>query len=134
MALDTTAITDEACALADRWKLDWDLAAAVATVGALFRQETGQPFEVISGFRTRAEQEELIRSGRPAAPVHRSNHTVCPARAVDLWIGLAPTRPVKAILGRIAFEQGLRWGGGSPVDSGGIPSDWNHLDLGPRPQ
>lgn len=27
---------------------------------------------------------------------------------------------------------GLRWGGGGPVDDIGIPVDWNHLDLGPR--
>jgi len=29
---------------------------------------------------------------------------------------------------------GLRWGGGGEVDSGGIPVDWQHADLGPRTQ
>lgn len=34
--------------------------------------------------------------------------------------------------GLAANLAGLRWGGGSTVDDTGVPSDWNHLDLGPR--
>jgi len=41
---------------------------------------------------------------------------------------------MKAIWGRIAVMNGLRWGGGSrtSVEQAGIPSDWPHVDLGPR--
>ncbi len=37
-----------------------------------------------------------------------------------------------ATWGRIATINGLRWGGGGQVDSGGIPVDWGHVDRGPR--
>jgi len=39
---------------------------------------------------------------------------------------------MKAIWGRIATFNGLRWGGGGAVDDGGIPLDWGHVDRGPR--
>lgn len=62
-----------------------------------------------------------------------SNHTSCPATAIDVSIGFAPTNVLKATLGRVGILAGLRWGGGSPVDrQTGIPSDWNHFDIGPR--
>jgi hypothetical protein len=93
------------------------------------------PFDltIISGFRSPARQEELRKAGRPAAPVHLSNHTVCPARALDFRVSVTPTPDVKAAFGAAAVRVGFRWGGGSPVDDRGIPSDWNHVDLGPRP-
>ena len=47
-------------------------------------------------------------------------------------LGFAPPRVKKAIWGRIAVMNGLRWGGGGPVDEGGIPLDWGHVDRGPR--
>ena len=39
---------------------------------------------------------------------------------------------MKAIWGRVAVMNGLRWGGGGAVDDGGIPLDWAHVDRGPR--
>lgn len=123
---------DPVCIQAD-WKLDPRLAAAIARV--IFRGSTaiGRTIRIISGFRSIQEQLELKRQGRPAADPNVSTHTMCPATGVDLSIGFAPTTTQKAILGRIAVEEGLRWGGGSAVDpETGIPSDWNHFDLGPR--
>ncbi len=104
----------------------------VVRVAFAFKNETGRDMKIISGHRSIEKQMELKRQGRPAADPLVSNHTSCPATAVDVRIGFAPTRVLKATLGRLAVAEGLRWGGGSPVDSGGIPSDWNHLDLGPR--
>lgn len=98
-----------------------------------FEQLVGKDLEVISGFRSRAKQEELKRRGRPTAPFQLSTHTICPARGADLRVvGIFPSRNVKLHFGQAAFEEGLRWGGGSAVDQHGIPSDWNHVDLGPR--
>jgi len=87
---------------------------------------------VLSGFRTVKEQNELIRRGRPAANPLVSTHTTCPATGVDFRINGFVTRLMKARFGRIVVLNGLRWGGGSPNDDVGIPSDWNHADLGPR--
>jgi len=70
--------------------------------------------------------------GRPTAPVALSTHTTCPATGADIRLGFAPTRVQQAIWGRIATMNGLRWGGGGEVDDGGIPLDWQHVDLGPR--
>lgn len=122
----------EACELVDQWRLEPNFAEKVAHVVNDLESELGRTVRIISGFRTNAEQDALRRSGRPAAPNNVSNHTICPARAVDISLGFGPTRVQKAILGRIAMMNGLRWGGGSSVDSGGIPSDWQHLDTGPR--
>lgn len=120
------------CSLSTRWLVREDVMRKVARVAARFLQETGRELWIISGHRSDAEQRELARKGRPAAAVDLSNHTSCPATAVDVSLGFAPTRVLKATFGRIAIEEGLRWGGGSPVDEGGIPSDWNHVDIGPR--
>lgn len=122
-----------ACDLQHEWRLDPDLALRVARLLTRATAALGITVRVISGYRSVAKQRELKRQGRPAADPSVSNHTVCPSRAVDLSLGFAPTRAQKATLGRIAVEEGLRWGGGSSVDPRtGIPSDWNHFDLGPR--
>lgn len=124
-----------ACDLQADWRLHPDLALRVARLLTRASSQLGIPVRVISGYRTVAKQLELKNKGRPAADPSVSNHTICPARAVDLSLGFAPTRVQKATLGRIAVEEGLRWGGGSRVDPRtGIPSDWNHFDLGPRPR
>lgn len=120
--------TSDPCEISTRWKLDDRVARALVRMAS--RLPFG--FRIISGHRTREEQLELARQGRPAAPDHLSTHRSCPATGVDIWPDVEPTRPVKATLGAAAMEQGLRWGGGSPVDDTGIPSDWNHFDLGPR--
>jgi len=98
----------------------------------MFRMETGRDVEIISGFRTRDEQVRLGRTGRPTAPDELSTHRSCPATGVDVSLGFLPTRVMKAIWGRIAVLNGLRWGGGGEVDEGGIPLDWGHVDRGPR--
>jgi len=97
-----------------------------------FEQETGRSAWIISGWRTRREQRELGRAGRPAAAEDLSTHRSCPATGVDVSLGFGPTRVIKATWGRIAVMNGLRWGGGGEVDSGGIPLDWGHVDRGPR--
>lgn len=121
--------TTPLCDIVSRWKVRREVADRAIRMTYLV------PFElsIISGYRSPAQQEDLIKAGRPAAPVGLSNHTSCPATALDFRIGVTPTRSAKAEFGRAAVQVGFRWGGGSPVDPDtGIPSDWNHVDLGPR--
>ncbi len=106
---------------------------SLATVAALrFSQETGRSVRIISGYRSAKEQEDLRRAGRPTALDQLSTHRSCPATGIDVTLGSLPTPVLKATWGRNVVEVGLRWGGGSPVNSTGIPSDWQHVDLGPR--
>jgi len=94
------------------------------------------PFQlsIISGFRTREHQEQLAAEGRPAADPDLSTHCSCPATGADLRVnGVETGNYEKALFGESAVRAGLRWGGGSPAPDG-IPSDWNHVDLGPRSQ
>ena len=123
----------EFCAWLDRWQITSSLGLKLMEVDA------NLPFrvQIISGHRTDKEQIALGRAGRPAAPVDRSTHTECPATGADLWPEVAPVVSVKALFGSAVVRAGLRWGGGSPVgslesDEPGIPSDWNHVDEGPR--
>lgn len=121
--------TVDPCELAERWMISYQLALRLTRLpGAL-------PFgiQIISGYRTPQEQEELLKEGKGAAPVDVSTHTSCPATGADLWPTIAVTNVVKATFGAAVTYAGLRWGGGSPVDpETGIPVDWNHVDLGPR--
>lgn len=118
--------------------LDQAFALTVAHVLLQLQRETGVPWVVISGYRSPEKQEELITRGR-GAPQDLSNHTSCPAFAVDVWPrGLVPVTSVRWALGRIATMHGLRWGGcdagvpGCIDENTGIPQDWNHLDTGRR--
>lgn len=86
---------------------------------------------IISGFRTRDEQEALEREGRPAADERLSTHRTCPATGADLELPIAADDNSKIEFGHLVRTAGLRWGGGSPLERG-IPTDWNHVDLGPR--
>jgi uncharacterized protein YcbK (DUF882 family) len=104
----------------------------VVAAAEQIERETGRQVRIISGYRTVAEQRGLERQGRPTADPGVSTHTSCPATGVDLSLGFGVTRAEKATFGRIVVMHGLRWGGGSPVDDVGIPSDWNHVDVGPR--
>lgn len=114
------------------WLLDPVLAGRLARTLNQVEQETGVSWRIISGYRTLEEQEQLRRRGRPTAPPGCSTHTVCPARGADVQVNGFPARQYKITFGRLATEAQLRWGGGSPVDPDtGIPSDWNHVDLGP---
>lgn len=117
------------CGLASRWGISVELAQRLYRVAG----EVPYSLLIISGFRTAEEQEALRQEGRPAAPDDVSTHRSCPATGADVWPGIGITGAVKAQLGAAAGRAGLRWGGGSPIDPDtGIPSDWNHLDLGPR--
>jgi len=126
-------VGERALRLQDQWRLECDFAHRVARVLFDVEAELGRDARVISGFRTRREQDALRARGRPAAPDHLSTHRTYPATGADISIGMVPTDTQKAIFGRIVVFNGLRWGGGSPVDpQTGIPSDWNHVDTGPR--
>jgi len=117
------------CGLAGRWMITEDLSRRLSFMAERL------PFglSIISGHRTASKQLQLGAEGRPTAQVDRSTHTSCPATGADLWPGVAVTRVVQATFGEAAVVAGLRWGGGSPIDPDtGIPSDWNHVDLGPR--
>jgi hypothetical protein len=119
------------CDLAERWSVHPGLMFAVQRAAHNFLFETGREVWIISGYRTRAEQDALRRAGNPAASEETSTHRVCPATGVDVSLGFGPTKALKMTWGRLCIEEGLRWGGGSPlVDN--IPTDWNHVDLGPR--
>lgn len=127
------------CELAIRWKVSLDTMERLALSAEDYFQETRGTVEIISGFRTQAEQATLKRRGRPTAPDNLSTHRSCPATGVDISLGFLPTRVQKAIWGRIVTLNGLRWGGCTdrpgapcPVDSAGIPIDWGHVDMGPR--
>lgn len=112
-----------------RWRISCELARRLLVMSARV------PFGlyIISGWRSIEDQLRLARAGRPAADPDISTHTSCPATGADLETDIAVVPSVKAAFGRAAVEAGLRWGGGSPVDpETGIPSDWNHVDLGPR--
>jgi len=94
---------------------------------------------IISSGRTREEQAALKAEGRPTAEFRFSTHALedeqgCPrlSTGADLSPDVAAVVSVKHLFGAEAVFAGLRWGGGSPLDQDGIPSDWNHLDLGPR--
>jgi len=122
----------EICQQADRWGVD-PRVLTLATVAALrFERQTGRSVRIISGFRSESEQADLRKRGRPTAPDDLSTHRTCPATGIDVSLGALPSRVLKATWGLIVTEVGLRWGGGSKVDSGGIPTDWAHLDSGPR--
>lgn len=120
------------CELSARWGVRLDVMERVVRAAHAFSAETGREVWIISGFRTDATQRALRRAGRPAADVDRSTHTSCPATGVDVSLGFVPTDVLKAFWGRSAVVAGLRWGGGSAVDEKGLPTDWNHVDVGPR--
>lgn len=123
------ADAERVVALAEQWRISCELAVRLHLLARAL------PFDIsiISGYRTAEEQLELEAAGRPTAPDELSTHRSCPATGADLRVGVAVTDAVKATLGREAITVGLRWGGGSPIDPRtGIPSDWNHVDLGRR--
>lgn len=123
------ATAEEVCGISERWTIHPELARRIC----LARGWCAFGFSILSGYRSREEQLALKEQGRPAADPDLSTHCACPATGADLWPDVAVTQVVKAELGRACVLAGLRWGGGSPVDpQTGIPSDWNHFDLGPR--
>ena len=128
-------LTDaDPCDLAERWKVSPDTMQRVWLSAQDFEKETGgRRVSIISGWRSRLEQQQLSRKGRPTAPDALSTHRSCPATGVDISLGLMATEFMRATWGRITLVNGLRWGGGGPVDPNNfIPLDWRHVDRGPR--
>lgn len=127
--METVSPETNVCGLANRWTIDVLLATKIVSMTSLL------PFKLrlMSGHRTEAQQDELRRQGRPTAAPGVSTHTSCPATGADLTSSIAATKDVKQLFGAAALQVGLRWGGGSTVDPETlIPSDWQHVDLGPR--
>jgi len=120
------------CDLAARWGVDHQLIQRVQEAAVQFAAETGRDVWIISGHRTRGEQLQLQREGRPTAPDQLSTHRACPSQGIDISLGPLPVRAMKWTWGRIAILHGLRWGGGSRLDENGLPTDWQHVDMGPR--
>ena len=133
---DAPMSTETLCTTASRWGIDPVLLQRLQLVS----RQVPFPVSIISGARSRELQERLRYEGRPAADYNRSTHAATDANGcfrlatgADVRLGIGVTNAVKAEFGRAAVMSGLRWGGGSPVDpETGIPSDWNHVDLGPR--
>jgi hypothetical protein len=98
-----------------------------------FSKSASIPVYIISGYRTKEEQDELRDSGRPTAPDELSTHRTCPATGIDISLGpIRPSEEMVFLWGWNVRMQGLRWGGGSPLDERGSPIDWEHVDMGPR--
>lgn len=121
----------EECALANRWLVTEDTMRRVVLSAEQYWEETRHRVWIISGYRTAAEQAALGRAGRPAARDDLSTHRSCPATGVDVSLGAFPERSRIGIWGRIVLLNGLRWGGGGPVVRG-MPTDFGHVDRGPR--
>jgi len=119
------------CVLANTWGVDGDVMARVFRAAELYANFTRSPVWIISGARTRLEQLRLGRGGRPTAPDELSTHRSCPATGVDISLGSLPSTEKKRFWGQMVEVNGLRWGGGTEF-SDGIPSDWQHVDRGPR--
>lgn len=118
--------------LVERWGISPELAVRLMLMADTFKMRTSAGLRIISGWRSAEEQSALETAGRPAARDDLSTHRACPATGADLQPELALTPSVKLLFGEAAMMSGLRWGGGSPRDADGLPTDWNHVDLGPR--
>jgi len=128
-------LDSDPCTLADKWGVDLNVMERVWYTADRFTMETGGiRVYIISGYRSAAEQRRLSRQGRPTAPDALSTHRSCPATGVDISLGgLLASEFMKVTWGRLAGINGLRWGGGGPVDPENlIPLDWRHVDRGPR--
>jgi len=123
------------CAIASRWLVEPAVMLKALAAAREFTAVTGRDVFIMSGFRTAQEQERLKREGRPTAPDELSTHRSCLATGIDVDMGFLISNAMKALWGSAAVSAGLRWGGGSPISPiTGIPSDWNHVDVGPRTQ
>ena len=109
-----------------------DIMQKAIQAAGLYLNFTRSPVWIISGYRTKAEQQRLGRMGRPIADEEKSTHRTCPSTGMDISLGSWVPRDKKLFWGQLVELVGLRWGGGSKVDDHGIPSDWQHIDTGPR--
>ena len=122
----------DACELAEAWGVVPRIMEKVVQAADIYLMQTKSPVWIISGYRTKSEQDRLGVMGRPTAPDARSTHRTCPATGLDISLGSVVDRENKQYWGALVQLMGLRWGGGSTVDDHGIPSDWQHIDAGPR--
>jgi len=121
------------CDLVQRWLVEPEVMTKVVLAAQDYRLQTGLEVFIISGHRTAAEQARLKKAGRPTAADTVSTHRSCLSTGVDIDLGFLIPNSQKVFWGASAVFRGLRWGGGSPVDPlTGIPSDWQHVDIGPR--
>ena len=128
-----THLPPDSFALACCWNLSGDMVGRLVQSAEEFWEETRIDTYIISGYRTAQEQATLGRRGRPAAPDELSTHRSSPATGADVSWSRPLIRVEKATWLRIGRLNGLRIGGGSGPDSTGLfPSDFNHVDLGPR--
>lgn len=127
--LEPGANDERVTTFARKWGVSCELAAKIHVAADFFPW----PVQMVSGYRTPEHQQSLP----DGAPVAVSTHTSCPATGADLQvIGFtksdAPDQ-VRRAFGAIVQMVGMRWGGGSSTDPRtGFPTDWNHVDLGPR--
>ena len=122
----------DACELAEAWGVRPDIMQKAIRAADIYLMQTRSPVWIISGYRSWAEQQRLGKTGRPAAADEKSTHRTCPATGMDISLGSWVDRDKKVYWGQVVELVGLRWGGGSKVDEHGIPSDWQHIDAGPR--
>ena len=124
---------DFLCDISSRWLVDPGVMAMVLIAAAEFSRITGRDAWIISGYRTKKEQDRLRKAGRPAALDRLSTHRSCLATGVDVDLGFGVNNALKVVWGTSVVFAGLRWGGGSGIDAEtGIPVDWAHVDAGPR--
>jgi len=121
------------CDLVGRWLIAPKVLVKLRAAAINFENQTGRQVFLISGWRSQRAQEALEASGRPTAPEDLSTHRTCPATGADIDLGFLVSNLMKAVWGSSVVFAGLRGGGGSPIDpETGIPTDWAHVDDGPR--
>lgn len=125
--------TEQLCERSSKWLVTPEVFMRVTVAARSFAFQTGREVFIISGWRSKEEQARLGRQGRPTATEALSTHRSCLATGIDVDLGFLVPKILQVRWGAEAVFAGLRWGGGSRVDpETGIPSDWNHVDLGPR--
>lgn len=125
----------DVCALASKWGISPELASRIVWMSG----RIAGGLTIYSGARTEAQQNQLRSEGRPTAANNLSTHLACPATGADVRMSIGGANYIpeeKWQFGTAARIAGLRWGGSDDPtrDARGIPSDWNHLDLGRRAQ
>lgn len=132
---DDAAYERAICELANRWGLSPELVWWIA------RAQAALPFRlhIYSGARTATEQQRISSTPFSLSTHADRDRMGCARLATGVDVqpilpGVRASRAAVAQMGAAFTLRGLRWGGGAPVDSEGIPvgnERW-HVDLGPR--
>lgn len=132
-----SSLDADPCLTSEQWGISLELSKRLRRAATRVEALGLGVLLIISGLRTELEQLALERAGRPTAPMGRSTHTSCPATGADVWNANVDqtdaTDGIKLAIVVAMEAEGLRVGGGGPIRSNGLPVDWNHADLGPRP-